>query len=155
MYYRLHANPDAPCFCADHAYSGPWGSEFSADGSHLACGWCQGAGIADIQDCPQCACGWAQPCGVDGCEGGALYGQQCRPCDGTGWVDAQRGYSACSSPEELVEYMDAHGCVDSDDTVVIFDGRWVGTGFDGEDLVVPAGSFETITWAELTALVRQ
>jgi hypothetical protein len=117
-FYRLHSNPDAPCFCAEHAYSGLWGRTWSEDGSQTQC-WCDG------QDA------------------------DCRDCDGSGWEDAQYGYSACWSATDLVTYMKKHGIVENDDKVIIFDGRQVGTGFDGEPLAVPSRTIEILTWSEL------
>ena len=151
MYYRLHSNPDAPCLCADHAWSGQWGAEFSVDGSQMACTWCQGTGVADVQDCP---CRGQDDCRRDGCEGGTLYGAGCLNCQ-DGWADAQRGYSCCSSPEELLGYMEEHGCgISAADPVAMFEGEWQGHGFDGEDLVVPVGEITWMTWTDLFAQVN-
>ncbi len=153
MYFRLHSNPDAPCFCAEHAWSGLWGTEFTPDGAQVACGQCQGTGTADVQECARCAHQW--DCDIRQCKGGVILGEECHTCDGTGWVDAQRGYSCCSSAEELVAYMNVHGAVGADDLVIIFEGKWVGIGFDGEDRVIPTKILGTTTWRELVARVRQ
>jgi hypothetical protein len=42
-YYRLHRD-DAPEFSPENAWSGVWGSTFSADGSRCQCELCDGAG---------------------------------------------------------------------------------------------------------------
>lgn len=65
--------------------------------------------------------------------------------------DAQRGYSACWDAEDLLEYFREHGEPAADDTVVAFEGRQVGQGFDGEPLAVPTRLLETTTWAEFAA----
>lgn len=40
VFFRWHQDVDAPCFCAHHAWSAPWGSEFSADGTTYRCPAC-------------------------------------------------------------------------------------------------------------------
>lgn len=118
-FYRLHSNPEAPCFCANHAYSGVWGGEWSKDGSQSRCTSC----IPGDEDC--------------------------RVCGGTGWEDAIRGYSCCWTAEDLIAYMGEHHAPDAAELVAVFEGRQVGTGFDGEPLAIPTGDVEWITWAEL------
>jgi len=132
-FYRLHSNPEAPCFCPDHAWSGLWGGEWAADGSASRCGACDGSGEAD------------------------LSATDCRVCDGTGWEPAQPGYSCCRSAAELLRYVDAHvGQVpDTRPVVAVFQGQQVGVGFDGEPLAVPTGAVQWITWAELAALAKE
>lgn len=126
-FYRLHSNPSAPCFCAEHAWSGLWGGEWNEDGSATHCNRCGGTGTL-------------------------LFGEECTTCDGDGWEPALHGYSACWDAAELAEYMDEHGVVADNDPVVIFEGRQVGTGFDGEPLAVPTGKVRWITWKELKEL---
>ncbi len=121
-FYRLHANPDAPAFTADNAWSGLWGGQWSADGARNECTAC-----SDLDD--------SRP--------------ECAACDGTGWQDAQYGYSCCWTASDLITYMDKHGVVDDSDAVVIFEGEQVGSGFDGEPLAVPTGRIEWTTWGEL------
>lgn len=126
-FYRLHSNPAAPCFCAEHAYSGLWGGEWSEDGSQARC---------------------------RECDGGALLGtiiDDCGSCDGTGWEDAQYGYSCCTSANDLIAYMDEHGNPADTDPVVIFEGEQVGTGFDGEPLAIPTGHIRWTTYGALRA----
>lgn len=123
-FYRLHCNPAAPTFASEHAYSGVWGGEWTADGSQNECRSC----IPGDRD-------------------------DCRTCGGTGWEDALPGYSCCWTADDLIAYVREHvGLADnSTDAVVIFEGRQVGTGFDGEPLAVPTGHVEWITWADLVA----
>lgn len=130
-FYRLHSNPDAPCFCASHAWSGLWGGTWNADGSANECRECDGTGIPLLAP--------------DG---------RCDNCD-EGWEPATYGYSCCWSAAELVEYMTKHGMASGDDKVVIFEGRKVGTGFDGEPLAVPTGDVKWITWAELAQQTKE
>jgi hypothetical protein len=78
----------------------------------------------------------------------------CRTCDGTGWEDAMYGYSSCWTAAGLVAYMDEHGVVNPSDQVVIFEGRQVGNGFDGEPLAVPTGDVQWTTWAALLEVAR-
>jgi hypothetical protein len=120
-YYRYHwAN--SPQFCGKNAWSAPWGSTFSEDGSQTACGECDGAG--------------AMP-----------YGP-CDSCGGEGWLDAVRGYSACWSSEDLMAYFAERGePADTDGQVIVFTGQRVGNGFDGEPLVVPAEIIHLMTWS--------
>lgn len=130
-FYRLHSNPDAPAFSADHAYSGLWGGTFNADGSQSICRDCDGE-----------------------CHSLLDPDEDCDTCDATGWENAQYGYSACDSATELRDYVQEHIGADPGDgpIVVIFDGMRVGTGFDAEPLAVPTGDTRWITWAELLQL---
>jgi hypothetical protein len=124
-FYRLHANPDAPEFSANNAWSGLWGTRWSADGAQNECTACSD---------------------LDGSRA------ECRECGGTGWQDAQYGYSCCWTADDLIAYMNSHGVAAEDDAVVIFEGQQVGTGFDGEPLAVPTGRVEWTTWGELIAV---
>lgn len=65
--------------------------------------------------------------------------------------DALYGYSCCYSAEDLIAYFARHGEPLGDDTVVVFEGQRVGTGFDGEPLAVPTGAVRHTTWAEFVA----
>jgi hypothetical protein len=137
MYYRFHW-ADSPEFSATNAWSVLWGAERSADGSQTRCEDCEGTGgEARLPD-------------------GTWYGT-CETCHGDGWQDACEGYSACRDAAELVGYFTASGrsgvVDDTSGTVIVFTGRNVGTGFDGEPLVVPDGVVTTMTWAELVASV--
>lgn len=152
-YYRLHANPDAPEFSSENAYSGLWGSEYTPDGSKHHCYRCTGSGTIDNQDCPRCG-GASYPnsddAGCPRCDGdGTLYNAECADCDGTGWYDADPGYSCCHTAQDLVAYMTDHGTPADDDPVVIFEGEQVGTGFDGEPLVIPTKVIRWTTYGEL------
>jgi hypothetical protein len=124
-FYRVHWD-DAPEFSEEHAWSALWGSEFSADGTQTRCHSCDD-GMDWDRNAP------------------------CSTCDGTGWEDCLRGYSCCTSAEQLVAYFAEHGAPDDDDTVVIFEGRCSGTGFDGETLAIPEGAVQTMTWSEFAA----
>jgi len=127
-FYRVHW-ADAPAFSPENAWSALWGSVRSNDGTQTECHDCAGTGR----------------------EGAAEYGDPCTTCDGTGWEDALEGYSCCDTATDLVEYMRQHGVMADDDRVIIFEGRRVGTGFDGEPLAVPARIIEETTWSEFLA----
>ena len=122
-FYRFHQG-DAPAFTADNAWSGLWGSEFSADGTQTRC---------------------------HGCDDGMDWDRNapCRTCDGTGWEDCLRGYSCCPDAASLIAYFGDHGLpADHHGNVVIFEGRQVGSGFDGEPLVIPESTVQTMRWSE-------
>lgn len=106
-------------FSAAGAYSALWGSVWSEDGTQTECTSC-----------------------YEGDRDG------CRVCDGTGWQDAQEGYSCCDTAEELIEYMTEHGIAGDDDKVIVFEGVRTGTGFDGEPLAVPTRIIEETTWSQ-------
>lgn len=125
LFYRVHWD-GCPEFSAANAYSAPWGSERSEDGSQTECHRCIGTGNDDMT--------------------GA-----CALCDSTGWEDAVPGYSCVRSPEELIAYMNEHGVMNNDDTVIVFEGRQVDTGFDGEPTAIPERIIETLPWSEFTA----
>jgi len=123
VFYRLHW-ADCPPFSADNAWSALWGGTRSKDGSQTQCGACDGAGD--------------------------YYGEPCTNCD-DGWVDCVPGYSCCDTPQELIDYFTERGEPTADDTVVVFEGRQVDTGPDGEPTALPHRAIETLTWAEFTA----
>jgi len=124
VYYRLHWS-DCPPFSADNAWSALWGGTRSEDGSRTECVTCDGTGQLDGDPCPE------------------------RDCD-EGWIDCVAGYSCCASADELIAYFHGRGEPDAGEAVVIFEGRQVSTGFDGEPAVVPERVLETLTWAEFT-----
>jgi len=127
-YYRFHQG-DAPAFSAGNAWSALWGSEFSADGTQNRCHGCDGEGTD-----------WDREDGT------------CQTCDGTCWEDCLRGYSCCWDAESLIDYFAERGIpADDHGVVVIFTGRRVGSGFDGEPLAIPEIVTGTLTWAEFTA----
>jgi hypothetical protein len=144
-FYRVHvAGRDAVgplAFHADNAFSALWGSNFvPGDASRATCSVCGGDGqctycYGDGADCGQCSDG------------------TCRTCAGCGIEDLPRGYSCCDTAEDLRAYFAEHGTPASTDDVVVFEGRRVGTGFDGEPLAVPTGDARWMTWAEFTAQV--
>lgn len=70
---------------------------------------------------------------------------------GAGRDDATPGYSACWDADDLMQYFREHGEPAADEKVIVFEGRHVGQGFDGEPLVMPTRVVETLTWAEFTA----
>lgn len=154
-YWRLH-NSSTPCFCADHAYSGVWGVEWtSQDGSQHKCPGCLDQPGRSDAPCPGCdGYGWSD-CGR--CDGTGYA--ECDRCDGTGIEDAARGYSCCTSASELVAYMRQHAGGDMPDDdhwqVVVFTGEQWGWGADGEPLVVPTRVLETLTWGQLVELARK
>jgi hypothetical protein len=122
-FYRWHQN-EAPAFTADNAWSGLWGSTFSADGSQTQCRTCDGTG--KYADMP------------------------CEECDGEGWEDCLPGYSCCHSAEDLLTYMRVHaGKPEGDEgRVIVFEGEQVDTGFDGEPTAVPNKILKEMTWSE-------
>lgn len=151
-FYRLHSNPEAPCFCADHAYSGLWGREWSTDGSQTRCLSCDGTG-QDDSECTECAgagiVDYENDTKCSRCAGNG-YVPTCRIFHGTGWEDAVRGYSCCRTPEELLAYMAEHACgLADDEKVLVFEGDEYGIDFDGEPTVIPTQIMEIITWGEL------
>ncbi|SEN87220.1 hypothetical protein [Nonomuraea pusilla] len=121
-YFRVHW-ADTPDFNADNAWSGLWGSKWSTDGRQTRCHDCAGTGN--------------------------YFGEQCKTCDGDGWEDALYGYSCCDSAEDLAAYFaEAGEPGDEGGRVIVFEGRRVGTGFDGEPLAVPTSIVEEMTWSE-------
>mgnify|MGYP001567701502 CR=1 FL=1 len=62
--------------------------------------------------------------------------------------DARTGYSCTWDAEDLREYFAEHGEPDDDEIVILFEGRHVGQGFDGEPLAIPTRVVRTMTWAE-------
>ena len=127
-FYRWH-RAELPEFSPEHAWSGLWGVTFSPDGSR--------------SECPTC----------DGSRTDA-FGESCHDCDGEGWQDCQEGYSCCDTAQELAEDFRRHlGGDPGDGKVVVFSGTRVGTGFDGEPLVVPdMANVQRMTWRELDAI---
>ncbi|GAA0971137.1 MULTISPECIES: hypothetical protein [Actinocorallia] len=143
--YRWHRE-GAPAFDAEHAWSGLWGAEYSADGSRTQCRTCDGTGEG-WRDCPRCH-GAGGDCSR--CEGAGVI-DECEDCDGEGWQDCVRGFSACWSAAELHAYITAHAGTpdDAEGRVIVFEGRVAGTGFDGEPCAVPQRVIEEIPWSEL------
>jgi hypothetical protein len=119
VFYRVHWD-DCPELSADNAWSALWGATRSADGTRTECRDCDGEG--------------------------ELAGGTCDACRGEGWEDCVPGYSACDTPEELIEYFDRPGMEPWHEQVVVFEGRQVGTGADGEPTAVPERVIETMTW---------
>lgn len=124
-FYRLHADT-APEFSAENAWSAAWGETFSTDGARYECRSCDGAG--------------------------EFLGEKCNDCGGEGWIDAEAGYSCCESAAELLAYFDQHCPADDTDPVVVFDGEIVGTGLDGEPLVIPT---TVIRWTTVGQLRKE
>lgn len=131
IYYRLHWD-GCPEFTADNAWSpSSWGTERSNDGSQEECTLCWGNGSGLFHD--------------DGRE------RSCRACEDTGWADCRRGYSCCSSPEELITYL-RHVWPSDEETVVEFKGAPSGEQeWDGADLAIPHAVVRTWTWGTFTA----
>ncbi|MFJ3839490.1 hypothetical protein ACIPY6_28840 [Streptomyces sp. NPDC090054] len=125
IFYRLHWS-DCPPFSAENAWSASWGSTRSADGSQTECLTCDGTGELD-----------GEPCSDRDCE--------------EGWTDCVAGYSCCASADELIAYLGGRGEPGADDTVVVFEGRQVDTGFDGEPTAVPERVIETLIWPDFVA----
>lgn len=137
MYYRVHW-PDCPPFAPENATSAPWGADTEP------CPRCQGAGeVAEREH------------GDWGRQTGSMI--ECPECGGAGEVPVARlpGYSCCESAESLLEYFAARGGVDGETPVAIFRGKSVGTGPDGEPLVIPVGRTRWTTYAKLRAHVTR
>lgn len=119
-FYRLHWE-DCPPLTPDNAWSALWGHTRSQDGSRTECGACDGTGES--------------------------FGRKCEDCNGEGWHDCVPGYSACHTAEDLIDYFSQPGMDPiGDEPVVIFEGRQVGNGFEGEPTVMPERILETLNW---------
>lgn len=130
-FYRFHW-AGCPEFSAANAFSALWGAERNEDGSKTRCNNCNGKGRL------------------------FPYDPDCDTCDGTAWEDAVEGYSCFDDADELICYFAERGVLDDDDGVVIvFEGRRVGTGFDGEALAVPQTVTETMPWSVFAKAVAR
>jgi hypothetical protein len=146
-YFRIHwAGRDAEGverFAAENAWSSQMGLDWTwvdVDGErvpYIECLGCGGTGEGDE---------WGLD--ADGEPSGAL---PCRSCRGERRVACDRGYSCWDDAELLVEAMTYQVRPDACEDVVVFEGRQVGTGLDGEPLVVPTQTIRWMTWAELVA----
>lgn len=71
------------------------------------------------------------------------------------WVAPDRGYSVAPSAKSLVDYIEfnAGGEVAEVHDILVFTGEQVGTGLDGEPLVIPDvdGVLGRLKWGEFTA----
>ena len=123
IFYRVHPS-DCPPFHATNAWSALWGSTRSEDGSQVECPACDGTS-EDL-------------------------GEPCLDCD-DGWIDCVPGYSCCDTAQELIDYFTERSEPTADDAVIVFEGRQVDTGFDGEPTAVPHHVIETLTWDQFTA----
>src|SRR5690554_2661981 len=96
VFYRFHQNA-APCFCADHAWSAPWGSAFTPDGSQYECPSCDGTGDNHIDP----ACRHCDGTGEDTttcyhCDGTSYDDDDmCSECGGTGHTTTKIGRASC------------------------------------------------------------
>jgi len=72
------------------------------------------------------------------------------------WIDADPGYSSTYSADELAEYFEKHFVLLSDDDgeVIAFHGGQVGTGIDGEPLVVPEEVVGRMPYSQFLAGLR-
>lgn len=142
-FHRWHRT-GTPTFTPDNAWSADWGSEFTQDGTAFTCHTCEGAGdqAPEIHE----ACDGE---GCHNCDDGMIT--ECGDCDGTGFVDCERGYSCYEDAAELITYIRERAGEPRDDwgAVIVFEGEMVGNGTDGEPLVVPTRVVETLTWSEL------
>lgn len=123
-FYRVHWT-DCPPLTPDNAWSALWGSTRSEDGTQTECRQCDGTGEFDRESCPN--------------------------CNGEGWHDCVPGYSATTTALGLVEYFDGPDGLEGDEPVVIFEGRQVSYGIEGEPTVIPERILETLTWADFVA----
>ncbi|QVJ03095.1 hypothetical protein KGD82_13755 [Nocardiopsis eucommiae] len=141
-FYRLHSSTRP--FSADSAWSAPWGSEFTEDGSAYTCTACDGVGDQAPEVHESC-----DGAGCYHCEDG--YITECSDCDGTGFIDCDRGYSCTWSAADLVGYFEQQHVTLTPDmgNVLVFEGEYSGEGCDGEPLAVPVRVIETITIPEL------
>jgi hypothetical protein len=129
MFWRVH-HPDCPPFAPENASSAPWGQE------ETFCPRCRGRGYVVRPD------------------GDEL---ECHRCEGEGVVPVERvpGYSCCESREALVKYFQARGGLPEDTPVVVFSGRVVGHGPDGEPLVIPRMNRPRPRWFTWEKLVKK
>ena len=158
VFYRVHPS-DAPALTADNAWSAPWGTRRSSDGSQYECIVCDGTGEG-THDCTACGGGgytsefYDTPC--DTCRGDGII-DTCGNCD-SGWIDCVRGYSCCYNPEQLIRYFTdpgRTGCAEITDQVIVFEGQQEDWGIDGEPTAVPQGISETLSWEEFVARHQQ
>lgn len=143
-FYRWHS-ADAPLFTAANAWSGLWGSDFSADGSRTRCPGCDGTGEG-WSECPACHGNLG---GCERCEDAGVI-NECEDCGGDGWRACVRGYSCCHTAADLVAYMRDHAGEPRDDwgRVIVFQGEQTGTGIDDEPCVVPENVIAEMSWTE-------
>ncbi|MFF9787130.1 hypothetical protein [Streptomyces nigrescens] len=153
VFYRVHPS-DAPPLTADNAWSAPWGTTRSTDGSQYECIVCDGTGEGQ-QDCPTCGgCAYTgefhdTPC--DRCDGNGII-DTCGNCD-DGWIDCIRGYSCENTPESLIRYFteaSRTGCANGEQ-VILFEGYQADYGIDGEPTAVPQRIIETLSWEDFVA----
>ncbi|WP_017602294.1 hypothetical protein [Nocardiopsis lucentensis] len=144
-FYRLH-HTGAPAFTADNAWSAPWGSSFTDDGSSYTCVACDGTGEQTPEIHESC-----DGQGCHHCDDGMIT--ECADCDGDGTLDCERGYSCTWDAAGLVAYFKQQHATPTDDmgTIYVFEGEWTGDGADGDPLAVPTKVIETLTWSELVA----
>ncbi|MGW5353377.1 hypothetical protein ACWERV_23060 [Streptomyces sp. NPDC004031] len=153
--YRVHWE-DCPPMSPEHAWSAPWGTIRSDDGSRYQCVVCDGTGEG-FRDCPRCVCGVVEAADGDVvtcplCKGNVVL-DGCENCEGDGWWDCIRGYSCTASPEGLLDYFEcsARSGLAGGETVVVFEGEVVDSGIDGEPTAVPVRIIETLSWADFVA----
>lgn len=81
------------------------------------------------------------------CDGSGKYhdSQPCESCDGEGSREAERGYSCCTSPGGLMDYVENWAVTDPGARVVEFEGDQAGYGTDGEPLVIPSRTIRVLT----------
>ena len=157
VYYRVHWK-DCPPLSPENAWSALWGTRRTPGGAQTYCVACDGTGQG-TRHCRDCdGTGWT----TDGwntedrcrrCDGAGVI-DGCESCDGEGVHDCLRGYSCFADPQSLIGYFEARpGTVEDDDTVVVFEGEYCGTGVDGEDLAVPTRIIEEVPWSVFRARV--
>ena len=130
VFYRVHWAWGTVPFDAEHAYSyGGGQSPLAGDITRWECIACDGTG--------------------------EIAGEgACTSCDGEGSREADRGYSCCTSPEDLLASAEqmAWGRLQlATARVVAFEGEQAGLGWDGEPLVVPTRVIRVMTWDEFTS----
>ena len=138
-FWRAHY-PDCPPFSPENASSAGWSETLSGE-----CAVCGGSG--DVE-CTRCH--------GEGCERCDWTGfRPCATCEGDGKARRVEGYSCCTSRERLVQYFAGRGGLPDDCPIVIFTGRVVGFGQDGEPLVVPQMTRPRPRWTSWSTLTQR
>lgn len=127
-YYRIHW-AQCPPMSADHAWSYLGAGPLAGDLSRYECPACDGNGTDRFSE--------------DG---------SCGSCGGEGSREADRGYSAVTTPADLLDCARQFGAEPGEgDRVITFEGDLAGWGVDGEPLVIPSRIISQVTWDQFTA----
>ena len=147
LFYRVHWKHNPP-FSPENAQSEAWNLEYEGDTKN--CPACKAEGRVPCAKCGGDGCVWIgpradqRPTTCPACKGRRTAA--CGECGGKGAISdrVRRGYSAFTSADELVQYMDSMLAADASDPVVVFSGQQIGEGHDGEPLVLP--DMQVVRW---------